>query len=72
MCDNWRNSCLNGRQADNLKERRKKKPDGASVCEMERKIPTRKRGQSLFQSFKPVIKCDNLNSNPKRKFGREW
>lgn len=24
MCDNWRNSCLNGRQADNLKERRKK------------------------------------------------
>lgn len=32
----------------------------------------KKRGQSLFQSFKPVIKCDNLNSNPKRKFGREW
>lgn len=22
----------------------------------------KKRGQSLFQSFKPVTKCDNLNS----------
>lgn len=25
----------------------------------------KKRGQSLFQSFKPVIKFDTLNSNPK-------
>lgn len=27
----------------------------------------KKRGQSLFQSFKPVIKHDNLNSNSKEK-----
>lgn len=48
----------------------------AHMSDGEKKIPVKKkkkkRGQSLFQSFKPVIKCDNLNSNPKRKFGREW
>lgn len=30
-------------------------------------VHEKKRGQSLFQSFKPVIKCDNLNSNPKEE-----
>lgn len=47
---------------------KKKTADKKKGCQSTRK----KRGQSLFQSFKPVIKRDNLNSNPKRKFGREW
>lgn len=64
--DRWRNRYLNGRRAGNSKT--------GTYVRLKKRYQSRrkKRGQSLFQSFKPVIKCDNLNSNPNRKFGREW
>lgn len=66
--DRWRNRYLKGRRAGNSRTGSHVRWRKKDTSQEEKK----KRGQSLFQSFKPVIKCDNLNSNPKRKFGREW
>lgn len=32
----------------------------------------KKKDNLYFNPFRPVTKCDNLNSTPTRKFGRKW